>query len=390
MDDNKDVLEHRVPRSLKFYAIGALLLATVAVAFGVTHRRSDDRTLVSETHNAAVPVVKVIKLARFTGDTALVLPGTLEAFNSAPIHARVSGYLKHWYVDIGTHVTSGQLMAEIDVPDLDQQLATARAELATEIANERLAASTATRWSGLLAQDAVSKQEDDEKHGDLTAKQARVAAARANVDRLLALEGFKRITAPFDGVVTTRATDIGALIAVGSSSDTPLFTVADQRRLRIYVNVPQGYSGQIRSGMTASFTVPQHPGKEFEATVVTTAQAIEVQSGTLKVQLQTDNRNFVLHPGDYAQVKFKLEDSSAIAVPVSALMFREKGIVVATVGANDRIQFRPITISRDFGPEVEVASGLSLSDRIVDNPPDLLEPGDQVRPVSGSGRPDGA
>jgi RND family efflux transporter MFP subunit len=390
MDDDKDMLRHAAPRNLKIYGVGALLLLLGAVAFGVTGRKSHDRLLVSETHSAAIPVVKVVRLAKFRGDSALVLPGTLEAFNSAPIHARVSGYLKRWYVDIGAHVTSGQLMAEIDVPDLDQQLASARADLATEVANEKLAASTATRWHGLLTQDAVSKQEDDEKRGDLTAKQARVAAARANVERLLALESFKRISAPFDGIVTTRSTDIGALIAVGGPSDTPLFTVVDQRKLRIYVNVPQSYSGQIRPGTTANFTVPQHPGTQFEATVVTTAQAIDIQSGTLKVQLQTDNKSFVLHPGDYAQVTFKLEDTGAIAVPASALMFRENGIVVATVGANDRVQFRAITISRDFGAEVEVASGLSLSDRIVDNPPDLLESGDQVSPVAASRHAGGA
>jgi multidrug efflux system membrane fusion protein len=382
MREQHDVLRYKAPKHLRKIGIGAVVVAVLVVAYGITSRASSTRGLQASADEAAIPTVKVIKLSEFADDQTLVLPGNLEAFNNAPIHARVSGYLKNWYVDIGSHVKTGQLMAKIDIPDLDQQLAQAKADLASAIANERLARTTATRWRGLLTQDAVSKQEDDEKSGDEAAKIAAVASAHAAVDRYEALESFKRIVAPFDGVVTTRATDIGTLINVGGPTDTPLFTVSDEKQLRLYVEVPQDYSARIKVGMTATFAVPQHPGDRFKATVTSTAEAINVSSGTLRVQLLTDNSANQLHPGDYSQVQFDLAKGSAVAVPASALMFRDDGMEVATVSANGRVRLKKIAISRDFGPAVEVASGLISSDMIVDNPPDLLRENDRVRIAS--------
>jgi RND family efflux transporter MFP subunit len=382
------ILRFTPPPRLKLIGIVALCVAGIVVVVGLVSRWYTGRELAAWTQAQAIPTVSVISLVSANGDRALVLPGNIQAFSDAPIHARVSGYLKAWYADIGASVTAGQLLAEIDTPDLDQQLAQAEADLATAVANQQLAATTAKRWAGLLAQDAVSHQEADEKNGDLAAKTALVNAARANVDRLKALESFKRITAPFDGVVTSRSTDVGALITVGGPGDVPLFTVADESKLRVYVRVPQSYSAELKPGMTASFTVPQHPGQDFSATLATTAQAVSAETGTLLVELQIDNGNGALQPGDYAQVRFALPpDPGVIAVPASALMFRDGGMSVATVGADNHVTIKPITIGRDLGTTVEVASGLALEDRVIDNPPDSLRQGDVVNVRTGSSAP---
>ena len=245
------ILRHTPPPRLKTIGLGAAAVAAIIIAAGLISRVQADQSLKSWTDDQAIPVVKVLNLKGSVADGALILPGNVQAFYDAPIHARVAGYLKKWYADIGTPVKAGQLLAEIDTPDLDQQLVQAKADLATAVANQHLSDTTAKRWAGLLAQDAVSHQDADQKNGDLAAKTALVAASQANVQRLQALESFKRITAPFDGVVTTRSTDIGALISVGGPTDIPLFTVADEKRLRVYVQVPQAYTGDIRPGMTA-------------------------------------------------------------------------------------------------------------------------------------------
>lgn len=380
--DPSELLRHTPPRHLKALAVAALCAAGAAVALGVVSRVHADQTVASWTDARAVPIVKIISV-NGVGAGTLVLPGDVQAFHSAPIHARVSGYLKRWDADIGASVKTGQLLAEIDTPDLDQQLAQAKADLGTALANQHLAETTAKRWAQLLSKDAVSHQDADVKNGDLEAKTAAVAAAKANVQRLEALESFKRITAPFDGVVTTRATDIGALITVGGPTDVPLFTVADERRLRIYVRVPQSYSAAIKPGMTASFTVPQYPGRTFTAALATTADAVTPQSGTLLIELQIDNPGGALKPGDYAQVKFDLPaDSHAIRAPASALMFRDSGMSVAVLGPDDRVRIKPVTIGRDLGATVEIASGLTREDRVIDNPPDSLRAGDLVRIAS--------
>ena len=380
MPDAENPLRYTPPRRLKLAGIIAACAAILVVAIGLIGRVIADQSVAAWTDAQAVPTVKVIDLADDTGHGVLVLPGDVEAFDSAPIYARVSGYLKHWYVDIGTKVKAGQLLATIDVPDQDQQLAQAKADLATAVANEKLSAITAKRWNALLKENAVAPQDVDEKNGDLAAKVAATASAKANVDRLQDLETFKSITAPFDGVVTSRSTDIGALIVVGAPGQTPLFTVADESKLRVYVRVPQNDAWEIKPGMTASFNVPGRPGETFTAAIAATADAVDVTTGTLLVQLQIDNSDRRLKPGDYAQVHFTLPAAAhTIQVPASALMFRDSGMEVATIGANDRVVIKPITIARDFGTAVQVASGLSTSDRVIDNPPDSLRQGDAVR-----------
>jgi len=383
MPDLPEILRHTRPRRLKTAGVVAACVAVGVVALGVIDRVYADQRLTNWTSARAIPTVNLVSLSGGVGPQALVLPGDLQAFNTAPIHARVPGYLKAWYVDIGGPVKTGQVLAEIDTPDLDQQLAQAKADLGTAVANQHLSQTTADRWAGLLAQDAVSQQDDDTKKGDLAAKSALVAAARANVSRLEALESFKRITAPFDGVVTTRSTDIGALINVGGPTDTPLFTVADERKLRIYVHVPQSYSADIKPGMSANFTVPEYPGRTFTANLATTADAITPQNGTLLIQLQIDNAAHVLKSGDYAQVHFDLPAASgAIQIPASALMFRDSGMSVAVVEPGGRVAIKTVTIGRDMGSIVDIAAGLTPTDRVIDNPPDSLRPGDQVRVAS--------
>ncbi len=374
------ILRHTPPPRMKTIGLCAAGAAAIIIAAGLISRVQADQSLKSWTDDQAIPVVKVLNLKGSVAGGALILPGNVQAFYDAPIHARVAGYLKKWYADIGTPVKTGQLLAEIDTPDLDQQLVQAKADLATAVANQRLSDTTAKRWAGLLAQDAVSHQDADQKNGDLAAKTALVAAAQANVQRLEALESFKRITAPFDGVVTTRSTDIGALISVGGPTDIPLFTVADEKRLRVYVQVPQAYTGDIHSGMTATFTVPEYPGKVFTAQLAASAHAIAPATGTQTIQLQIDNADLTLKSGDYAQVHFALPaDSGAIRAPASALMFRDAGMSVAVLGPDGRVVIKPVSIGKDLGSTVEIASGLTAADRVIDNPPDSLRAGDKVK-----------
>jgi len=374
--------EHRLHRPqtwLKPTLIVGAVVVVVVVTIGLLGRVFASQTLKTWTVTQAVPTVQVIAPTEDGAGQTLALPGNVQAFTNATIHARVSGYLKRWYQDIGAEVKAGQILADIDTPELDQQLAQAKADLATAVANQRLAQTTAARWTGLLAKDAVSQQETDEKTGDLAAKTSLVNAARADVDRLQATEGFKRIVAPFDGIVTARNTDVGQLIAAGAPTDPGLFTVSDVHRLRIYVNVPQSYSSQLKLGMAATLAVPEHPGQTFQATLVNTSGAIGAQSGTLLVELQIDNSAGQLKPGDYAQVSFALPtDASQVRVPASALVFRHKGMAVATLGPDGRVLFKPITIGVDEGSYVDVAAGLGPSDRVIDNPPDSLETGDKV------------
>jgi multidrug efflux system membrane fusion protein len=379
-DPTPDILRRKMPPRMKTIGVVALCIAAGVVALGVISRVQADQRLKGWTDDQAVPVVHLISVGADANTGNLVLPGAVQAFYDAPIHARVSGYLKHWYADIGASVKAGQLLAEIDTPDLDQQLNQAKADLATAVANQHLSAITAQRWVGLLAQDAVSRQDSDNRNGDLEAKTALVASAKANMQRLEALESFKRITAPFDGVVTTRSTDIGALITVGGVTDIPLFSVADEKRLRIYVQVPQSYSADIKPGMVATFTVPEYPRRTFTAELAATARAITPQTGAQTIQLQIDNTDGMLKPGDYAQVHFTLPaNSGAIRAPATALMFRDAGMAVAILGPDGRVAFRPVSIGRDLGPTVEIANGLSPQDRVIDNPPDSLRAGDKVR-----------
>jgi RND family efflux transporter MFP subunit len=285
-------------------------------------------------------------------------------------------------------VKAGQLLAEIDSPDLDAQVAQARADLGVAAANQRLAATTAKRWAGLLASDAVSRQDAEDKNGDLAAKTSLVVSAQSNLNRLLALESFKRITAPFAGVVTARSADIGQLVADGTTTGAPLFTIADEQRLRVYVQVPQSYTARILPGMTATLRTPEYPGRTFTAKLVNTASAITAATGAQTTELWIDNPDRALKPGEYAQVTFALPAAAGtVKVPASALITRHDGMAVAVVDAHGHVQIKPLTIARDLGPAVEVASGVSPSDRVIDNPADTLQAGDLVRVVGAPAAP---
>jgi RND family efflux transporter MFP subunit len=366
-------------RKAKLAAVAGVSAAALVIVSGAVSRVLAHQELAAWSQAQSIPTVTLAALKE-EGAGELQLPASVQAFTAASIHPRVSGYVKRWHVDIGTRVKAGQLLAEIDTPDLDAQLAQARADLGTAVANQKLAATTSERWQGLLAADAVSRQDADQKSGDLAAKTSLVHSARANVSRLEALASFKRITAPFDGVVTTRNADIGQLVAEGSTTAPPLFAVADETRLRVYVHVPQAYTAQIRLGMAATLSVPEHPGRTFKAKLVNTSSAIDVQTGALTAELWIDNADHALQPGDYAQVRFPLPAAEgAVRVPASAVITRHEGLAVAVVGPDSRVRIRPITVLRDLGAAVEAAAGVSAGDQVVDNPADTLQTGDLVR-----------
>jgi RND family efflux transporter MFP subunit len=386
-----EALRRSPQRFLPIVGVAGAALAVTVVVTGAMTRVAEADKLKTWTSAEAVPTVAVVSPSSQGGDKALVLPGTVQAYYNAPIYARVSGYVKKWYQDIGAPVHAGQVLAEIDTPELDEQLAQAKANLASAIAAQKLAQTTAARWSKLLAEDAVSKQETDEKTGDLESKTAAVEAAKANVDRLAAERSFHLVTAPFDGVVTARKTDIGALINAGAGgSSSELFDVADVRKVRIYVRVPQAYSAAIGTGMKAEIAVPEYPGRTFSATLAGSADAVNDQSGTVLVQLLADNPKGELKAGDYAQVTFALPARAGqMRLPSSALLYRRRGAEVAVVGPHDRVELKKVTITRDLGADVEIAAGVEPSDRVVNNPPDSLSEGDLVR-VKTEGQAHGA
>jgi RND family efflux transporter MFP subunit len=368
-------------RRLRLAGIVAVLVVIGVIAAGIGIRASDASHLKTWTDDQAVPTVNIIQPVREAKGPTLNLPSRLEAFTSAPIFARVSGYVKSWKVDIGGTVKSGQLLAEIETPEVDQQLLQARADLASAKANASLANTTAKRWQAMLGSDSVSKQEVDERTGDLAAKNALVDAAQANVDRLVATKAFARILAPFDGVVTARTTDIGQLVNAGSGGvGQELFAVSDVRTLRVYVQVPQNYAPDVQAGKTANLTVPEYPGQTFTAKVLATAGSVNAQSGTTLVQLLVDNSKGKLLPGGFANIQFSLPvQADAVRVPASALVFDSRGLVVATLGGDNHVHFKKVTISRDLGDAVEIGSGLSADDRVIDTPPDGLVDGDSVQ-----------
>lgn len=360
---------------LKLAGVIALIVAAAIVVVGIGLRLKSDHEVKAWTADQAVPTVNLAKITTGAAQ-ALVLPGTVQPFAAASIRARAPGYLKKWYVDIGNTVKAGQLLAEIDTPDLDQQVTQARADLATAQANQSLSATTAKRWAGLLANDAVSRQEADEKAGDLAARTSVANASKANLDRLLALESFKRITAPFAGIITTRTTDIGALIG----TDTTLFTLADQHRMRIYVRVPQTLSSAVHIGQTAELTAPEFPGQIFTATVAGDARAVDAQNGGLLTELQIDNAEGQLKAGEYVQVSFKIAATNlGLQVPATALLYRKSGPVVVVVGPGGKVALKPVKIAHDLGATIELASGITAQDKIVDNPQENITAGDKVQ-----------
>lgn len=368
------------PRKLGMVGIAIACVAAFAVTTGIMSRERSSADLRTWTYEQAVPTVAVIAPSSTALNPTLELPGRLEAYSRAPIYARVSGYVKGWYVDIGAKVKAGQLLADIEAPDLDQQLVQARADLASQQASAELSAATLERRKTLLSSNFVSKQEIDERTADLANKRAAVKSGEANVNRLEALTGFKKIVAPFDGVVTARNTDVGALINAGASTGPAMFVVSDIKKLRVYVDVPQSYVPMIRMGAKAEITMPGYADRTFPATVETSSQSVDASTGTTRMQLALDNPTGQLMPGSYANVRMSLDRGTApLHIPASALVFNHQGLRVATVNAEDRIVFKPVVVARDLGKNIELASGLAATDRVVIAPPDGIVDGDMVR-----------
>jgi membrane fusion protein (multidrug efflux system) len=383
--------ERRSPvsrRKLGILGVAAGIGALLVVMTGIRAREESSAKLREWTDTQAIPTVAVVLPDARVLSAALDLPGRLEAYYRAPIFARVSGYLKSWSADIGAQVKAGQVIAEIEAPDLDQQLLQARADLASQEASARLSEATLNRRKTLIASNFVSMQEIDERTADLSNKRAAVNAGQANVERLEVLAGYKKITVPFDGIVTARDTDVGALINAGGGSGPPMFVVSDVKKLRVYVSVPQNYVPAIKIGAKALLTMPEYPNRTFPATVEASSQSVDANSGTTRMQLALDNPKGELLPGGYAVVRMSLaRDSVPLHIPASALIFNQNGLRVATVGADDKVLFKTVTIARDLGRDIELASGLSTDDRVITAPPDGIADGDQVRVVSTNGKP---
>lgn len=381
-------------RKLRTASVMAAAIAIGVVITGIATRKIADARLREWTENQAVPVVAVVMPDTRGSRATIELPGRLEAYTQAQIFARVSGYIKGWKADIGMPVKAGQLLAEIDAPDLDQQIMQAIADVTGAQANATLADANLERGRALISSGAVSKRDLDQRAADSESRQGLVKSAQANLDRLRVLEKYKRITAPFDGLVTARATDVGALINAGAGGGPALFVISDVTKLRGYINVPQNYVPNIQIGTKAQITVPEFPGRTFVATVEASARSVDVLSGTTRMQLGVDNANGALMTGSFANVSLELpKPEMAIEVPGSALIFDQSGLRIATIGPDDRVVLKSITISRDKGKTVEIASGLSADDRVVESPPDGIATGDRVRvavtpgaPVAGSAK----
>ncbi|WBO23279.1 efflux RND transporter periplasmic adaptor subunit [Sphingomonas abietis] len=378
---NEPATDPAAPKGLKVAGIVAVLVAAGVVTAGVISRSGDAHAAQNWADARAVPSIHLIGVMPSAMTDGLTLPGTMQAWNGAKLYARVGGYVQAWYKDIGADVPAGAALGLIETPELDQQIAQARADLDSARANASLAKSTAARWNDLLQSASVSKQEADEKNGDLAAKNAAVEGASANLNRLLAQKAYATVRAPFAGVVTARNADIGDLVGPGASStQLPMFAVADVHRIRLYVNVPQSYSAAMKPGLDASLTVPDYPGRTFDAKVAGTSGSIDSQSGTLQVQLVANNPGEVLKPGGYAQVRFDVPGQpGTVTIPSSALIFRAAGTQVAMLGAGDHIIMQSVTVGRDLGSKVQVTSGLRANDKIVDSPPDSIEQGELVR-----------
>ena len=372
--------DHGLSRRIRRYALLLLLVALLLGAWGIVGRVLARGDLARETEENAGFTVMTVSARRSDSSETLMLPGSVQAFVEAPIYARTSGYLKNWYTDIGTPVKKGQIMADVETPEVDQQLTQARADLESARANANLSSSTNKRWQGLLATESVSRQDAEEKAGDAAAKSAAVDSAAANVARLRDLESFKRVVAPFDGVVTARNTDIGALINAGQSTGTELFRVADTRRLRVFVQVPEAYAAAATPGLRAELTFAEQPGKSYVAQIVRTSNSLDPVLRTLQVELSLDNAGREVFPGAYAEVHFKLTgNAQALRLPANTVLFRASGLQVATVDGTRHIRLKSIVQGRDFGQTIEVLSGITPDDLVVLNPPDSLTDGVPVK-----------
>ncbi len=369
------------PKSRLFVLlVGMVIVLLVVGALTLLQRRSQYKALASETEKLAIPTVSVVHPVPGAGHEDLILPSTLQAYVESPIYARTNGYVKKWYHDIGSRIQKGTLLADIDTPEVDQQLSQARADLNTASANENLSRITATRYEELIKTDGVSKQEVDNAAGDYAAKKASVQSAEANVRRLEELESFKHIYAPFSGVITRRNIDIGNLVNAGNGgSSQELFFLAQTDPIRAFVRVPELYAPAIHVGLGGYLELQQYPGQKFEGKVVRTADAIDTASRTLNTEVDVPNKNNQLLPGGYAQVRFQVQvNAQRVQVPVNALLFRSEGLRAVVVDANGKTHLRPIAIGRDYGTTLEVLEGLTVDDWIVLNPADSLDEGVQV------------
>jgi membrane fusion protein, multidrug efflux system len=378
--------EHSPPRSrrrLGIFGVVGVIAALLLVVTGIRAREDSSVKLKEWTDNQAVPSVAVVLPDPAALQATIDLPGRLEAYNRAPIFARVSGYLKSWNADIGARVKAGDVIAEIEAPDLDQQLLQARADLTNQEASAKLSDVTLARRRTLIASNFVSMQEIDERTADLNNKNAAVKSSQANVERLEALAAYKKIAVPFDGIVTARSTDVGALINAGGTTGPAMFVISDIRKLRVYVNVPQSFVPSIRIGAKAVISVPEYQNRTFVGTVEASSQAVDINSGTTQMQIVLDNSAGELMPGGYANVRLTLQhDGVPLNIPSSALIFDQSGLRVATVGPDDRVVLKTVKIGRDLGRNLELASGVSPDDRIISAPPDGVANGDQVRVVN--------
>ncbi|MFC6338115.1 efflux RND transporter periplasmic adaptor subunit [Pseudomonas sp. CCM 7891] len=361
------------------FTMTVVAVAVAIVVIGLVDRRTQANQLQEHAARQGLATVSLVSPSTVT-HTTLQLPGRIEAWSRAPIYARVSGYLTHWSVDIGGSVKAGQVLAEIETPDLDQQLLQAKAELVTARSEANQAASTARRWQLLAQSQAVSQQEVEERTSDLASKRSVVNALQANVERAQVLQRYKRIVAPFDGIVTARNTDIGSLINVGMTPGSELFVVSDVQRLRVYVNVPQRQLAFIRPGGQARILVPERPGKIYGATVESLSQAVDIGSGSMRVQLSVDNAEGELLPGAFTSVRFESSGiADGVGLPPSALIIGKNGVQVATVDLAGIVQLKPVVIARDHGTVIELADGLAKDQQVIANPPDGLASGDHVR-----------
>ncbi|WP_293921906.1 efflux RND transporter periplasmic adaptor subunit [Sphingobium sp. UBA5915] len=372
-------------RKGRLYGAAAAIVVALLVGGGIVARNADHSEQAEFARANAFPTVNVMH-PQPAEASAIRMPGMLEPDNEAAIHARASGYVARRLVDIGDHVRAGQVLAVLDAPEVEQQLAQAQADLRTAEANRGLAQTTAVRWDALRAKDAVSQQETDEKSGRLAAATALASSARANVERLRATLGFTRVVAPFAGRVTSRNAEIGALVNAGNGAASPLFTIADDRRLRLRVRVPQALSGQLKRGVVASLTVPEYPGESFDAALVRTAGAVDRASGTVLAEFEVNNTGQRLKPGGYAEVAIPMAAGTAVTLPASALIVTPKGTMVGLVDSEGRVTMRPVMIGRDDGASVQIASGLTPQARVIATPPEALAQGDRVRIVRNRGK----
>ncbi len=371
------------PRRTLMIALVLAVVAVIAAVDGISDRAKSRQELVTWTNEQAIQTVGLTTAKRGASEETLVLPGSIAAYNRGTIYARASGYVTGWFVDIGARVKKGDVLATIDAPDLDQQLMQARADLASAKANLELANVTLQRWQRLATQNIVSQQDKDEKSGDQLAKQAAVEAAKANVARLEALTAFKNLTAPFDGIVTSRSLDIGDLVNAGGNTGRALFQVSDLHKVRIYVNVPQAFLADMKPGVKATLNLP---GREetFEAVLTSTSNSLTENNRSALVELQAENPEDTLWPGAYAEVHFHIpSNTDVLRIPATALIFGPEGLRVAVVGPDDTVISKPVHLGRNLGKEVEIVGGLSLDDRIIDSPQESLAAGEKVR-IAGS------